>query len=279
MTALSNPPSGEPATTAPVDPAPQSERGLIERTVLDEQVAASQQGERQSWGVRSWLGPLVSLAALIVLSSVAAAALPGDGTARTVGLVAVSIGMELVLFAVLWAFGRSLAARGGGWRNALGLDWVRGSDWLPWITGVGFAFLGRTVVGILATALTDGRALGEASNLTGGDDDVVSIIVLVLVAVVLAPVAEELMFRGLLLRTFMHRMRFWPAALLSTLLFGAFHMYEVDTFAGAITLACTVGMLGLVNCYLVRITGRLTPGIMVHATYNALAVAVVLLVG
>jgi uncharacterized protein len=33
------------------------------------------------------------------------------------------------------------------------------------------------------------------------------------------------------------------------------------------------------GCYLVRITGRLTPGIMVHATYNALAVAVVLLLG
>jgi uncharacterized protein len=35
-------------------------------------------------------------------------------------------------------------------------------------------------------------------------------------------------------------------------------------------------MLGLCNCYLVRITGRLTPGIMVHATYNALAIALVL---
>jgi uncharacterized protein len=37
---------------------------------------------------------------------------------------------------------------------------------------------------------------------------VVSIVVLVVVAVVLAPVTEELMFRGLLLRTFMHRFSF-----------------------------------------------------------------------
>jgi membrane protease YdiL (CAAX protease family) len=269
-------PEAAPATPAG---APRERALLLERTVLDEQVAATQQGDRASWGVRSWLGPLLSLAALIVVTGVVATMLPDRGTGSRIGIAVLSIGMELVLFAVLWAFGRPLAARGGGWRKALGLDRVRGTDWLPWITGVGFAFLGRTVVGFLAVALTNGKALREASNLTGGDGSVVSIVVLFVVAVVLAPVAEELMFRGLLLRSFMHRMPFWPAALLSTLLFGAFHMYEVGTLAGAITLACSVGMLGLVNCYLVRITGRLTPGIMVHATYNALAVAVVLLLG
>jgi membrane protease YdiL (CAAX protease family) len=249
---------------------------LLERTVLDEQVAATQQGDRQSWGLRSWLGPVLSLAALIIGSGFAAQALPEDGAGRTVGVAALSIGLQLVLLAVLLAFGRPLAAQGGGWRTALGLDRVRRSDWLPWITGFGFAFLGRTVVGFLAVALTNGKALQEASNISGGDGSVVSIVVLVVVAVVLAPVAEELMFRGLVLRTFMHRLSFWPAAVLSTLLFGGFHMYEVDTLAGAVTLACSVGVLGLVNCYLVRITGRLTPGIMVHATYNALAVAAVL---
>jgi uncharacterized protein len=279
-------PSSPQAGPAAPDPAagaaegvPQAHRSLIERTVLDEQLRTARQTAPQSWGVRSWLGPLVSLAALIVGSGFLAGALPERGTGRTIGVAALSIGLELVLLAVLVAFGRPLAARGGGWRPTLGLDRVRRSDWLPWITGVGFAYLGRTVVSVVALALTGGRALAEASNLTGGDGSVVSIVVLVVVAVVLAPIAEELMFRGLLLRTFMHRMSFWPAALLSTLLFGGFHMYEVGTLTGAVTLACSVGVLGLVNCYLVRITGRLTPGIMVHATYNALAVAVVLLLG
>jgi membrane protease YdiL (CAAX protease family) len=269
-------PGGARAAT---DGAPPARPSLLERTVLDEQIRTAQQSGPQPWGVRSWLGPLLSLAALIVLSGFAAVALPADGSGRTVGVAALSVGLEVVLLAVLLAFGRPLAARGGGWRVALGLDRVRGSDWLPWITGVGFAFLGRGVVSILAVALTGGSALKEASNLSGGDTSIASIVVLVVTAVVLAPVAEELMFRGLILRTFMHRFRFWPAAVLSSLLFGGFHVYEVDTLAGAITLACSVGMLGLVNCYLVRITGRLTPGIMVHATYNALAVAVVLLLG
>jgi len=270
--------TGHPLTPAePAAPASPVQRGLLERVVLDEQIAANRAADPRPWGLRSWLGPVVSLAALVVISGFVAAALPGQGTGRTIGVAALSIGLELVLLAVLLAFGRPLAARGGGWATALGLDRLRASDWLPWITGVGFAFLGRAVVGVLAFALSDGRAANEASNLTGGDRDLTSIIVLVLVAVLLAPVAEELMFRGLLLRTFMHRLRFWLAAALSSLLFGAFHMYEVDTLTGAITLACSVGMLGFVNCYLVRITGRLTPGIMVHATYNALAVATVLL--
>ncbi|MDP9461910.1 MAG: hypothetical protein M3Q22_17195 [Actinomycetota bacterium] len=42
------------------------------------------------------------------------------------------------------------------------------------------------------------------------------------------------------------------------------------------TLALSVAALGLGNCFLVRITGRLTPAIMVHATYNALTLIVAL---
>ena len=179
-----------------------------------------------------------------------------------------------MLLAALLAFGRSIAARNGGWRAAFGLDRVRRSDWLPWITGIGFVYLGRTGVAIVANLLTDGRASAEASNVALRHPGPLTIVVLALTAVVLAPIAEELMFRGLILRTFMRRMSFWPAALLSTALFGLFHVYEVHTLVGAVTLACEVAVLGLGNSYLVRITGRLTPGIMVHASFNAIALAV-----
>ena len=33
----------------------------------------------------------------------------------------------------------------------------------------------------------------------------------------------------------------------------------------------SISVLGLGACYLVRVTGRLTPGMMVHATLNAVA--------
>jgi membrane protease YdiL (CAAX protease family) len=217
---------------------------------------------------------------IIVAGTVfAATVVPPGGTARTVTGIALTIGGELLLLAVLLLFGRRIAARDGGWRAAFGLDRIRKRDWVPWLWGLALTYAGRTAVGIVAAALTDGRAAREASNLSVGHPTVATVVTLALTACVLAPIAEELMFRGLVLRTFMRRMSFWPAAVLSTVLFAVFHVYEVHTVEGAVTLAFSVGVLGLVNCYLVRITGRLTPGIMVHAAFNALALTVTLLTG
>ncbi len=74
----------------------------------------------------------------------------------------------------------------------------------------------------------------------------------------------------------MRRLSFWPAALASTFIFAAFHTYEVNTLAGALTLAAVVATLGLTNCVLVRLTDRLVPGMLVHAMLNAVATAVVI---
>lgn len=252
---------------------------LLERTVLDQQMVAARRVELGPWGVLSWLGPLLTLAATIVAGNLLVGAYAqrhSDG--RGVVGVALTVGGELLLLAALVAFGHPVAARAGGWRAGLGLDRIRRSDWLPWITGVGFVFAGRTVVGGLANALTGGRAAAQASNVHVGGLGGASIAVLAVVAVVIAPIAEELMFRGLLLRTFMRRFRFWPAALLSTALFAGFHVYEVDTVVGAVTLVCSIAVLGLCNSYLVRISGRLVPAIMVHATNNAIALAIAIAV-
>jgi hypothetical protein len=46
----------------------------------------------------------------------------------------------------------------------------------------------------------------------------------------------------------------------------------VSTLTGAITLAAVVGSLGLTNCVLNRFTDRLVPGMIVHATFNGLAI-------
>jgi membrane protease YdiL (CAAX protease family) len=247
---------------------------LVERTVLDEQVRRACERDPQPWSPLTWLGPLLALLAIVVLGNVLAPLVaPDDGTARAVYGVAVTVGGELLLIAALVGFGRPVAAREGGWRTAFGLDGVRRGDWLPWITGFAILYACRTAVTFVAALLTDGRAVREAGNLPLGHPTVLSVAVLALTAVVLAPIAEELMFRGLLLRSFLRKMSFWPAALLSSLLFALFHVYEVSTLLGAVTLALSVGILGLGNCYVVRVTGRLAPAILIHATYNALALA------
>ena len=117
-----------------------------------------------------------------------------------------------------------------------------------------------------------GRAGRESRNVVLTTLSPLTVTLLLVVTVVCAPLIEELVFRGLLLRTFMQLMPFWPSAILSTALFAGLHVYEVSTVLGAVTLVVVVGSMGLVNCVLVRYTGRLPAGMLVHATLNLIAV-------
>jgi membrane protease YdiL (CAAX protease family) len=247
---------------------------LLRRRVLDEQVAEARRAGERPWGVHTWLLPLAVLVVSVpVLTLVAVLLLPAGGGSAAAGYALTGVG-ELALLGTALAVGRPLAARGGGWARALGLDRVRRGDWAPFGVGVALVYGGRSLVGLVAGALTGGRALSEASNLDVTRPTAGSVLVLALVAVVLAPVTEELVFRGLLLRSFLRRMSFWPAALLSTALFAGFHAYQVRTLAGAVTLVLSIAVLGLAGCLLTRVTGRLAPGMLVHAAFNALALAV-----
>ena len=112
------------------------QRNLVERTLLDEQMRELRRDDRRSWGLAGWLGPIVALAVIIAAGNVLAdTVVPHHGTGRTAVGIVLSIGAELLLLAVLLAFGRAIAARDGGWRAAFGLDRIRSRDWLPWLGG------------------------------------------------------------------------------------------------------------------------------------------------
>jgi membrane protease YdiL (CAAX protease family) len=83
---------------------------------------------------------------------------------------------------------------------------------------------------------------------------------LVLVCV-LAPVLEEMLFRGLILRGFLARYPRWPAILGSALLFGAAHL-NLYQFV-----VCSLG--GVLLGWLYERTRSLIPCIALHAAYNA----------
>lgn len=88
----------------------------------------------------------------------------------------------------------------------------------------------------------------------------------VVAVVVLAPLGEELLFRGLLLRALVRRMRFWPAAVVSSLLFAAAHADAYLLWPRAIALFGT----GLVLAWLYRWRGYWA-SVTAHATVNAVA--------
>jgi membrane protease YdiL (CAAX protease family) len=93
--------------------------------------------------------------------------------------------------------------------------------------------------------------------------------------VLVSPVLEELLFRGVVLRGLMLRTGFWPAAVASSVCFGALHATAVGLEGLPVVLA--TGVFGLGLCVLTRRTGRLGPAIGVHSLRNALAVATVAL--
>ena len=90
-------------------------------------------------------------------------------------------------------------------------------------------------------------------------------IVTLLGAGLLAPVAEEMFFRGLIHRWFSARFGFWPAVLLSSAIFAAGHADSIGVVASAF-------VLGLVLAAVYDRSRSLWLGIAVHATNNVLAV-------
>jgi membrane protease YdiL (CAAX protease family) len=88
----------------------------------------------------------------------------------------------------------------------------------------------------------------------------------VIAVVVLAPLGEELLFRALLLRALVRRMRFWPAAVISSVLFAAAHLDAYLLWPRALALIGT----GLVLAWLYRWRGYWA-SVTAHATVNAVA--------
>ncbi len=160
----------------------------------------------------------------------------------------------------------------------LGLRFHRG-DLADGVTGW---LAGLALMTVLAMVL---RSIGmpAASNnpLASGPADlplglpqwvVISLVGVVMVMV--APVLEELLFRGVLLRSLMPS---WPLPVAlgtQAVMFGAFHVDPARGWAN-IGLVVVLSGIGLVLGWLVhRRQGRLGPGIIAHSLQNAVAFTV-----
>ncbi len=84
----------------------------------------------------------------------------------------------------------------------------------------------------------------------------------VLALVVLGPLVEEIVFRGLLFGALVQRLGVLLAALVSALLFGLMH--------GDLVLLPALAALGFVNALIYARTGNLTTAVVLHALNNAL---------
>jgi membrane protease YdiL (CAAX protease family) len=211
----------------------------------------------------------------VTLASVLLTAqLPQD--ADTAQVYAVTAALVTAL--VVRLSGQRIAEQHGGWRAAFGFT-------LPVLRDV------PLVLGFLAAQLVARIALItvlKAANPTlavpygepAASGQILSdrgLLLLLIGVVLVAPVMEELAFRGVVLRGLMRRMSFWPSALASSVLFAALHLAGVVQVAAVPTVLFTVMLFALLQCVLVRRTGRLGPAMAVHGVLNLLITAVVLI--
>lgn len=94
---------------------------------------------------------------------------------------------------------------------------------------------------------------------------------LVLAAVLLAPVAEELLFRGFLFQGLAQRFGFWPGALGSAAVFSLVHLDWGGVVIANAFIIVGILPLGVVFAAVFRARGLLA-SIGAHATYNAVGV-------
>jgi membrane protease YdiL (CAAX protease family) len=236
---------------------------------LDTRLAGLAADPGRSWGVRDALLGLLAVPGSLLAPGllVAFVDLPGSVLVALASLVLCGLAALAV---------RRPARQSGGIGRALGFDLPGWSDVglvLGWSV---LLFLLQAAAGILvalAVPALRGVSPDNTSVLVGLP--VAELLLVAVAAVVIAPVVEELLFRGLLLQGLMLRIGFWPAALLSSVAFGVLHMASLD--AAGVALALATGTMGLGLCVLARRTGRLGPGIGVHALRNAVAIGFVAL--
>jgi membrane protease YdiL (CAAX protease family) len=123
--------------------------------------------------------------------------------------------------------------------------------------------------GLFATYVLKPNQEDIGGDLGIGNPNTLIAVTAVLEIVLLAPVSEELFFRGFLFAGLRSKWTFWPAAILSGLIFGLVHAPT------GVTAAIPLAALGFALCWLYEQTGSVWPCMIAHGINNGLAVALI----
>jgi membrane protease YdiL (CAAX protease family) len=233
--------------------------------------------------VRSYLAPvryrgpsvLILIVLVLVIATVvnapfgadATALLLGDGELTLLGATVILVSTQLALLLVSWLFvhrPRALA----------GLPSFPGRDAAGALrTGLGWgvlAWIGSTIV--LAAVVWILEQLGQPPEPETAERAIAMLdpILVVVAIVILAPIAEEVFFRGVVFNAFLREGgRRW-AFIGSAALFSLIHLSLVSLVP--------IFLLGLALAWVYDRTGNLLAPIAMHATVNGISVALALLV-
>jgi uncharacterized protein len=124
-------------------------------------------------------------------------------------------------------------------------------------------FAGR-LAAIAGALLTRGRVSSPRAH------GALAIALDAVIVVAVAPIAEEVFYRGFFYGSLRTRLPILPAALATGLLFGAVHVFG-DGYPPGVALG--IGLNGVIWCLLYEYTGSLWPSIVLHSYLNATAIA------
>lgn len=140
--------------------------------------------------------------------------------------------------------------------------------------GVVTVLIAYTINALVIVVLGDGEPVEQElmdSVLSGGTAAVLG----VLIAVVVAPFTEEVIFRGVLFRALADRIGMFGGAILSALVFAVIHIEVVFSQPLALTGLFVIGVLLAIAYHL---TGSIVVPIIGHAVFNATSLALATLV-
>jgi uncharacterized protein len=148
-------------------------------------------------------------------------------------------------------------------------SWGRDLGYLPLGVGLQIALLIPTGLLQQLYGHTARQAVVDSASHAQG---VVAVATALAVAL-LAPVTEELLFRGVLLRSFLRRWSPDVAVLASAAIFGLVHVLG-DPSVGSLIALPAIVTLGVVSGYQAVKTGNLTRSMLLHIGFNALSVVI-----
>ena len=174
--------------------------------------------------------------------------------------IASAVTQNAVWIGLAFAFVQMTA--GGDVPARLGLRAVGVGRAIGWALVAYAAFW--VAAGIIGAALGDPESDQGLVEELKREDDAAVLAGYALVATVMAPLGEEVLFRGVLFGTLRERMPYWLAAVIAGVIFGLIHL---DAPLQGILL---LSVFGISLCLLYQVTGSLLPSIGLHALHNSI---------
>ena len=139
-------------------------------------------------------------------------------------------------------------------------------------------WLGALGAQLAAASIVIALGLPIASNadaISDVDVDRTYVVSIVITAVIAAPLVEEMVFRGVVMRGLRRRLHIVAVVILQGVLFGAAHVDPVRG-AGNVGLVLVLSSVGVAFGVATALLRRLGPAIVAHALFNAVVLLVVL---